>query len=90
MKILKVFIAVILLFVAVLVVALHSVDTSTTMFNCGNPDGLIVIETGRVIELGEKFEMFGDEVVDDNGVSEIKVYDGTIRREDMFICKVSK
>ena len=58
------------------------------MVNCGNPDGLIVIETGRVIEIGEEFEMLGEEIVDDDGMSEIRVYDGTVRREDMFICEV--
>jgi hypothetical protein len=56
------------------------------VYNCGNPDGLVVHETGRIIQYGEVFEMIGDEAVNANGVSTITVFDGTIEGNDLFIC----
>jgi hypothetical protein len=63
-------------------------ETRTLMGNCGNPDGLVVQETGRVIAEDQVFEMIGEESVDEDGVSTIHVFDGTIRRQDLFICEV--
>jgi hypothetical protein len=64
-------------------------DITSQVYNCGNPDGLIVQPSGRVIEQGEIFIQIGDEIVNyETGVSSVNVYDGTISREDLFICEV--
>jgi hypothetical protein len=65
----------------------HAMQTTTQMYNCGNPEGLEVIETGRIIGLNETFEMIGNEVVDEDGLSTIRVFDGTIQKYDLFICE---
>ena len=59
----------------------------TQMYNCGHPEGLTVQPSGRVIEQGETFTQIGDETVDEDGVSSVQVYDGTISG-DLYICEV--
>lgn len=59
------------------------------VWNCGQPDGLVVRETSRLIALDEIFEQIGDEVVDENGYSHIAVFDGTIWEIDnngLYVC----
>ena len=67
--------------------SVHAMQTATQMYNCGNPEGLEVIETGRIIGLGETFEMIGNEVIDEDGLSTIRVFDGAIQNYDLFICE---
>ena len=62
-------------------------ESETQMYNCGNPEGLTVQPSGRVIEQGETFTQIGDETVDEDGVSSVQVYDGTISG-DLYICEV--
>jgi hypothetical protein len=63
-------------------------EITSQMYNCGNPEGLIVQPSGRVIEQDEIFIQIGYETVDEAGISSVNVYDGTISREDLFICEV--
>jgi hypothetical protein len=63
-------------------------ETRTLMVNCGNPEGLTVHPSGRVIEQGETFTVIGYETVDEAGISSVTVYDGTISGEELFICEV--
>lgn len=64
-------------------------ETETLMTNCGNPEGLIVQPSGRIIEQGETFTVLGTETVDEAGVSSVTVYDGTISG-DLYICEVQQ
>jgi hypothetical protein len=69
-------------------IPVHAMQTTSQMYNCGNPEGLEVIETGRMIGPNETFEMIGNEIVDEDGLSTVRVFDGTIRKSDLFICEV--
>ena len=62
-------------------------EGETLMRNCGNPEGLTVQPSGRVIEAGETFIIIGYESVDAVGVSSVQVYDGVISG-DLYICEV--
>ena len=62
----------------------HRAEKSRLMTNCANPDGVKVIETGRVIEYGYSFLVYGDEIVTEDGTF-WKVYDGTISAD--YICE---
>ena len=55
------------------------------MWNCANPEGIVVIETGRVIPEGETFEVIGNEIINADGSSYWQVEDGTVNAD--FICE---
>jgi hypothetical protein len=64
-------------------------EEETQVYNCGNPEGLTVQPSGRIIEEGEVFTQIGYETVDEAGVSSVQVYDGTITGTELFICEVT-
>ena len=65
---------------AVLSIPAHAQAGPRLMWNCANPEGITVIETGRVIPQGEQFEVFG---MDENY---LKVKDGTVNAD--YVCEV--
>jgi hypothetical protein len=79
---------VIVIAIALLVWTSVSAQDGTLVWNCGNPEGLIVQPSGRIIEQGEIFVQIGDEIVNyETGVSSVNVYDGTISGQELFICE---
>jgi len=63
----------------------------STFINCGipnEPDPLVVYPSGRIIYQGESFLILGDIEVDpETGVETIYLEDGTIQRDDLYICE---
>jgi putative nucleotidyltransferase with HDIG domain len=56
------------------------------MYNCANPEGIVVDGSGRVIAYGEKFEVYGSEtVIEETGYSFWQVIDGTVNAD--YICE---
>ena len=74
-------------YIFVLLLFIFQSPKTYEMYNCGHPEGLTVQPSGRVIEQGETFTQIGDETVDEDGVSSVQVYDGTISG-DLYICEV--
>lgn len=60
------------------------------MYNCGNPGGLQVDPSGRVIKQDEVFIMIGQEYLNEDGMSVLTVYDGVIVEDSdgLFVCEV--
>ena len=71
--------------IVIISVAVTSVSANgevTWMWNCANPEGVVVIETGRIIPEGENFETFGYLNEDT-----LIVVDGTISAD--YVCEVA-
>ena len=63
----------------------HREEARHMMTNCANPEGVRVIETGRVIDYGYSFVVYGNEIVNEYGTF-WRVEDGTISAD--YICEV--
>jgi len=65
----------------VLSLPVHAQKETTWMWNCANPEGIIVTETGRIIPEGENFETFG--YLNEDALI---VIDGTVNAD--YVCEV--
>jgi len=72
---------VIVLLLSTFATSVNAQGEFTWMWNCANPEGITVIETGRVIPQGERFEVY------DIGEEFLKVIDGTINAD--YVCEVT-
>ena len=80
-------IGVALLLQGILEPILSNLEGYTMMFNCGVTD-LVVQPSGRVIQLEESFVILGSMKVDPKtGIETVYLLDGSIEREDLYICE---